>query len=173
MSKMRKVIFRQAQNKGFGPMPYGSRDSAKNTFGFTLVELLLTITILSILTIIGMGQFRNAQGKAKDAQRKSDLGSIQRALEFYYTDIGSFPDDLPWNGEFSETVAGETMIYMKKMPEEEGFAYAHSADNGAYALFSILEMEDPCDTYEINGSFYCYGVSSPNTTPEEIDAIVD
>jgi len=139
----------------------------KKNNGFTLVELLLTITILSILTIVGLGQFRNAQRKAVDAQRKADLSAIQRGLEMYYTDNGIFPltAELPWGGELS---SGD-MVYIKQMPAQDGITYA-SADGTRYGLFAVLQMRDPCETYEIGaGDYYCYGVSSPNTTPEEVD----
>ncbi len=141
----------------------------KKRNGFTLVELLLTITILSILTIIGMGQFRNAQKKAVDAQRKSDLSSIQRGLEMYYTDNGEFPltDDLLWGGEFYSEVGGENIIYMKQLPAGDGMTYV--SDGTSYALYAVLQMEDPCDTYRVDEEDYCYGVSSPNVTPEDLD----
>lgn len=64
--------------------------------GFTLIELLIVLAILGIIsvallaTINPVAQFQ----KSNDAQRKSDLESIQRALELYYQDNGCYPNSV-------------------------------------------------------------------------------
>lgn len=63
------------------------------SLGFTLVELLVVIGILSILiagVLITLNPFSQFQ-KAKDAARKSDLFQIQKALEVYSQDNGRYP----------------------------------------------------------------------------------
>lgn len=60
--------------------------------GFTLVELLVVITILGILATIGLVAFASAQARGRDTQRKSDLKQIASALELYYSDYGKYPD---------------------------------------------------------------------------------
>jgi len=65
-------------------------DKQKN-FGFTLMELLIVIAILGLLATIGLGSFRTSQMKGRDAQRKSDLSQIQKALEMYYNDYSGYP----------------------------------------------------------------------------------
>ena len=66
--------------------------SYKLQVGFTLVELLVAITILVILTGIGFGTFSRSQKKARDGQRKSDLHQLQQALETYANDhSGKYP----------------------------------------------------------------------------------
>ncbi len=54
--------------------------------GFTLIELLLVIAIIGILVSIVLANLNVARQKARDAQRVSDLGQIQLALEYYYDD---------------------------------------------------------------------------------------
>jgi len=129
-------------------------------FGFTLVELLVVIAILSILAVVGLGQYSNAQKKAKDAQRKADLSSIQRGLEMYFTDNEGFPGSLTWGQKFS---LGE-IVYVKMLPENTDsiYAYEYDAGEGGYRLYAVLESEDPCDTYTVGVSDYCYVVTSPN-----------
>lgn len=53
--------------------------------GFTLFELLVSISIIGILTALGVTSFSNAQKKARDARRISDLDAIQKAAEQYYS----------------------------------------------------------------------------------------
>jgi len=61
--------------------------------GFTLMELLVVIAIIAILTSIGFGTYAGVQKKSRDAQRKSDLNQLTRALELYYNDFGRYPED--------------------------------------------------------------------------------
>jgi type II secretory pathway pseudopilin PulG len=68
--------------------------------GFTLVELLIVMTILIIMVVITIG-ILNAIGltnKGRDARRKKDLNRMKIALEEYYNDKGQFPQDVTtWN----------------------------------------------------------------------------
>jgi len=63
----------------------------KNKSGFTLIELLVVIVIMGILVGITLFVYRGAQGRARDAQRQTDIANIQKALELYYDDNGSYP----------------------------------------------------------------------------------
>jgi len=63
--------------------------------GFTLVELLIVMAIIVIMAIIMIGIF-NATGvlnKARDAQRKKDIGRIKVAFEEYHNDKGCYPNE--------------------------------------------------------------------------------
>lgn len=59
--------------------------------GFTLIELLVVIGIIGILTALGAASYSNAQQKARDTQRKSNISSLQSALECYFSDNGTYP----------------------------------------------------------------------------------
>lgn len=51
---------------------------------FTLAELLVTISIITILGAITLSNLNSARSKSRDARRVSDLANVQVALEFYY-----------------------------------------------------------------------------------------
>lgn len=52
--------------------------------GFTLVELLIVIVIMSILLILSVVNLRSGQVSARDQERKVDVENIARGLEGFY-----------------------------------------------------------------------------------------
>jgi len=54
-------------------------------FGFTLVEILVTITIAVVLITLSVVNLRGSQATARDSQRTTDIQSIAQHLEMYYT----------------------------------------------------------------------------------------
>lgn len=67
--------------------------------GFTLIELLVVITIIGILAAIALPNYIKAKDKAREAEVKSNVHSIQIALERYATDhSGQYPKMI-WGGD--------------------------------------------------------------------------
>ena len=56
--------------------------------GFTLVELMVVMTIMMVLTAIGVVAFSQVSLKSRDGRRQSDLEKIRTALELYRQDTG-------------------------------------------------------------------------------------
>lgn len=59
--------------------------------GFTIIELLVVITIIGVLSSLAMAQLSYAQRKSRDARRMSDVGQITKALNLYQIDNNIFP----------------------------------------------------------------------------------
>jgi type II secretion system protein G len=59
--------------------------------GFTLIELIVAIAVIGILAAVILPSVQGVIMKARDARRKTDLNSIQLALESYFNDIGYYP----------------------------------------------------------------------------------
>ncbi len=59
--------------------------------GFTLVELLIVIAIISTLVAIQTFVYINSQRTARDSKRRADLENIRAALEQYRSNNNTYP----------------------------------------------------------------------------------
>ena len=57
---------------------------SNNRSGFTLVELLVVISIIGMLSSLAVVSLNSARIKARDAKRLADVRQIQTALELYF-----------------------------------------------------------------------------------------
>lgn len=64
---------------------------SKKYSGFTLVELLVAMSIIGILSAIVFVNFSGVSGVGRDAQRQSDLRTLQTAVEQYKNKYGRYP----------------------------------------------------------------------------------
>jgi len=63
--------------------------------GFTLIELLVAISIIAVLSTIGLFAFSSVQKSARDSVRKGDLRTLATALEIYYQKNNTYPIPAP------------------------------------------------------------------------------
>lgn len=156
-----------------------------------MIELLVVMAIMGILTIITVSQFGTAQKKARDAQRKTDLSSVSKALLMYYADYNVFPPETGTEPGQIDLLTGASFtdssgyLYMKVMPKENKltncpYRYLVSDDQKEYAVLGCLEniedkdantKADPGIPRAIDcggGQIYNYGFVSPNINIDEI-----
>ena len=62
----------------------------KNLKGFTLVELVITIAIVIILSVVSVPIYRNYTEKAKMTEAYALLGTILSAQKAYFSEYGHF-----------------------------------------------------------------------------------
>jgi general secretion pathway protein G len=61
--------------------------------GFTLVELLVVISIIGLLATVAVVSLGSARTKARDGKRVADMRSLEAALEQFYSDNAGYPDN--------------------------------------------------------------------------------
>jgi prepilin-type N-terminal cleavage/methylation domain-containing protein len=59
--------------------------------GFTLVELLIVISIIGILSTVVMINFEKTRSKSRDLKRTTDISQVQVALALYLNKYGKYP----------------------------------------------------------------------------------
>src|SRR4029079_7240466 len=91
----------------------GKRSIARTTGtgnrGFTLVELLIVISLISILAAMGLVQYRNSVLSSKEAVLRTDLFRMRDAIDQYYADKTKYPSSL-------DSLVSEG--YLRKLPED-------------------------------------------------------
>lgn len=118
------------------------------TKGFTFIELLVTVTIIMVLTAVGIVSYRVTNQKARDARRRSDLESVRSALEICRTETGAYPASIDFATNAPITCGGAT--YLAKSPNDPkagqgtfGYSYTRTS-NTTYTL--CAEIETPGET---------------------------
>lgn len=126
--------------------------------GFTLIELLVAMGIVAVLTGMAAFNLNLSRIRARDVQRKSDIDQLQKALEVYKNDNGSYPAS-----SLQDTLLGlpsKQVQYIKKyFNDPKGptdwldYQYKPSADLKNYYLMTCLE--NPADSARTQDTTIC------------------
>lgn len=111
--------------------------------GFTLVELLIVVSIIAILSVIGFVSYTNFLKNSRDAKRQSDLKFIQSALEQYFADQKHYP----FTVTSGSALSFGNRTYMSTVPSEpSGSGYLYEAYKND-AKTSCQSDETECNRY--------------------------
>lgn len=134
--------------------------------GFTLMELILTMAIIAILSVIGIGSYTQATVKSRDTQRKGDLNQISKAVEMFNNDKGQYPKALDGvmlcpGLDGTENACGGSIFtysgthkitYMDKAPNDptnetstRRYVYIPDENLRSFALYAALENNQDRD----------------------------
>ena len=95
--------------------------------GFTLIELMIVMSLIVILASIGLTLYTNSVIRAKESVLKEDLFRMRDAIDQYYADKGKYPVTL-------DSLVSEK--YLRSIPVDP---FTNSADTWR----SIQSERDP------------------------------
>lgn len=133
------------------------RCSKRCLSGFTLVELMVSVSIIAILIAIGIASYATVNKRSNDTKRKSDVEQIRAALEMYRAENGYYPSLGTGSWADVSGLAGVLVsTYMPAIPADPQnsapYTYQYKATDIAsgnyygYCLSATLEIQDPEDT---------------------------
>jgi prepilin-type N-terminal cleavage/methylation domain-containing protein len=123
--------------------------------GFTLVEIMIAIGILSVLSSIGISRYIGAQQSGQDSKRKSDVDSIANAYETNYDFVNKIYSPLT-STDFSDG--------FPKQPTGSDYVFVEGPGSRNP---DITPSRFVTDTYMVCGMVgaTCYCRKSPNKAP--------
>lgn len=146
----------------------------KGRSGFTLIEILVVISIIGVLSAILLPNLVGMRERARDATAKGTLTQLKSALRLFYNDYQYFPANSAGNAiqgcgtaaspgttacttTFATTSTGAT-TYMQELPAS--YHYTQTSSGDAYVLYTLLENASDGD---IADSAARCGIGSPVT----------
>lgn len=115
--------------------------------GFTLIELIVVVTILALLLSIAIINILGSLKKTRDRQRKSDIRQIRAALEMYRSTQRIYPASLYSNPCPTPSVLSDGItVYMLQIPHDPltKDCYVYTLGASSYTLYACLEnRSDP------------------------------
>jgi len=130
----------------------------KQKHAFTLVELIVVITILAVLWTIAFISLSWYSKTSRDSVRITDVWSMKSSLELFFIDAGKYPiPDDEWIATYSwetlwsqwdfwEVVVSNLSRNMRKIPldplNETKYIYSVTWNRWEFQLLSLLEWTD-------------------------------
>lgn len=124
--------------------------------GFTLLELLVVLGIITLLATVAGPQVLRYLGKARSDTAKAQISALTTALELYALDNGTFPPQQAGLGALMQAPAGANRWrgpYLKKAegltdPWGRPYVYRFPGRAGAPEVFTLGRDNAPGGTGE-------------------------
>ncbi|MGV6814315.1 MAG: type II secretion system protein [Phycisphaerales bacterium] len=108
----------------------------KRYSAFTMIELVVVITVIGILAAIVVPKFANAQADSRVAAAGEDILSMARTVEQYYHKNGYWPADTAAGVTPPELVAllKNNEAFAKPCPIGNAYDYGHVTATGSHTV---------------------------------------
>ena len=121
--------------------------------GWTLIELMIVVTLIMLLASLSLVQYRNSITRAKEGTLRAQLFIMRDSIDQYYADKGKYPDSL-------QTLVSEQ--YLRSVPRDP---FTESSDTwqtvpaepepgSVTAAAGIFDVKSGFDGTSIDGSRY-------------------
>ena len=121
--------------------------------GFTVIELMIVMSIIIILTTIGLTQYQRSVVYAKESVLKEDLFRMRDAIDQYFADKATYPSTL-------DALVSDG--YVRKIPEDP-FTKSNSTwqavpaepdPNNPTAEAGVYDVKSGSDATALDGTKY-------------------
>jgi len=119
----------------------------QNESGFTLIEILIVVVIISILAITVVPQFMDAPDQARVASTKADIKNIETALSMYKLDNFNYPSTSQGLQALVQKPSGSPEAknwkpggYLPKLPDDQWgtpYQYLNPGNHGVIDVYSF------------------------------------
>jgi len=120
--------------------------------GYTLLELMIVVAIVSILVTLAIPTFQQSAMKAKEAALKQNLFTMRAVLDQYYADRGDYPASL-------ETLVEEK--YLRAIPVDPFTRSAttwneifEEQEEGDDSPAGVYDIKSGSDDLALDGTLY-------------------
>jgi len=113
-----------------------------NKRGFSLIELLVVISIIGTLSTLAVVSFTNSRSKGRDTVRFSNVRAIQEAVELYIENNSLSPDPPEETWTSLESLVGFSMeggALPLDPKSSEGYPYIYCHSGHEYLIAAVLE----------------------------------
>jgi general secretion pathway protein G len=136
--------FRETVEVGRNLLTRSRRWSRNGEAGFTLVEILVVITIIGLIMALVGPRVLNYLGESKAKAAKIQIESLSSALDLYYLDLGRYPNSNEGLIALmrSNNAAGWNGPYLRggvvpSDPWGHGYVYRSPGDRAPYEIISL------------------------------------
>jgi len=129
-----------------------------NNSGFTLIELMVVVTIIGILAGLSVGVVSMVGKQNKIAASRATIQKIEAALNNYYTHAGRFPptpEDYRFNAEVIALLTGD-LNHNKVYDPENGDMVKSSRWRGPYIPIDTKNTDSEGNLNDLWGRPYRY-----------------
>ncbi|MEK7495680.1 MAG: prepilin-type N-terminal cleavage/methylation domain-containing protein [Patescibacteria group bacterium] len=132
----------------------------KKSAGFTLIEILVVVTIIGLLTLTAVVTYGAFLKQSRDAKRKTDLGQVAAALEMYRSNSDTYPVGSVWATTLN--VLTTPVVYIQSLPTDpksSSYSYYYTGSISDYTVGAYLESGGTtCFAGQCGGNCnYCLG----------------
>lgn len=111
-------------------------NSSYTNKGFTLIELMVVVVIVSLLAMVAVPSYNTSIAKARRADAQSSLANFANAMERHFTENGTYLGAAGTSGTPADT--GAPWIYYTATPVDGDIKFYNltiqSASAGSYTL---------------------------------------